>query len=769
MRDELSKDVIHLGEELKKHQDCESLRLSYKIKSEEKTKLASSISTQNTKLAELKADKSILTNEKQQLQPSVAHYEVTREQLGQWNTKLTLHQELDNNSRALLQNRSKKITEQKQLEEMASKQLQVYEDTSKRVEELKDANVELEIIKQNILQSENTINDCKSLATLLANWNSSNQEFQAKQQSYLVSSRKSRELSDLFTHNNQIFMDEQAGILAETLEEGSPCPVCGSTHHLAYAKLTENAPTKESLKTMKENSDKALEAANHDMSETKSLQVKKDGLKEQVKVSWNIIFPTLPIETLSYTSASDNLHVHQEQLDAAHKDILLKLNKANSDVEELQKLAKLLPALQEGVKTNQDNLIACNIEIAQLDNELTNYINQVKKQWENSEEICEDNLIYILEQIGTLLQTQCNNLETTLNNLNNSKIRLKKIEEELLPANEKSQELSTTLLQNHTIEATQITTTLSSLTEQLTKLEDTLTYENKDQVQVQIAAKNALISSLKDAFEASEEKYNTEKTHYTLLEGQLSSLKETIADMPDIDIPSLDTKVLEKKEEIKTTQGELQALVSQLDSNTRNLQHIQAKSVELLKVEQKFQWMKSLSDTANGTLTKKERIMLETFIQMGYFDRVTRRANIRLMKMTSGQFELKRREDVGSSSGKKGLDLDVVDHYNGSTRSVKTLSGGESFKASLALALGLADEIQSNAGGIKLDTMFVDEGFGSLDEESLQQAIKILMELGDGNRLVGIISHVNELKEKIDKQLIITKNASEGSSHRIIL
>ena len=112
--------------------------------------------------------------------------------------------------------------------------------------------------------------------------------------------------------------------------------------------------------------------------------------------------------------------------------------------------------------------------------------------------------------------------------------------------------------------------------------------------------------------------------------------------------------------------------------------------------------------------------------------------------------------------------MDVIDHNNGSERSVKSLSGGESFKASLSLALGLADEIQSTAGGIHLETMFVDEGFGSLDEESLQQAIRALTGLTNGNRLVGIISHVAELKEKIDKQIVVTKDRSGGSRVEII-
>ena len=116
-----------------------------------------------------------------------------------------------------------------------------------------------------------------------------------------------------------------------------------------------------------------------------------------------------------------------------------------------------------------------------------------------------------------------------------------------------------------------------------------------------------------------------------------------------------------------------------------------------------------------------------------------------------------------------GLELDVIDHYNGSVRSVKTLSGGESFKASLSLALGLSDEIQCSAGGIQLDTMFVDEGFGSLDENSIEQAMRALSGLSDGNRLVGMISHVQALKQRIDKQIVVTKDKSGGSRAEIIV
>ncbi len=212
------------------------------------------------------------------------------------------------------------------------------------------------------------------------------------------------------------------------------------------------------------------------------------------------------------------------------------------------------------------------------------------------------------------------------------------------------------------------------------------------------------------------------------------------------------------------------ALHVRKESNEAIRAKLRTQQETLTQVEEEWSWMKALSDTANGTITGKARVMLETYIQMRYFDRILARANVRLMTMSSGQYELVRRTETTSRQGKSGLDLDVVDHYNGTRRSVRTLSGGESFEASLSLALGLSDEIQSSAGGIQLDTMFVDEGFGSLDEDALDQAMRALTALGEGNHLVGIISHVTELKDRIEKKIIVIKNRTQagvGSSVRV--
>lgn len=177
--------------------------------------------------------------------------------------------------------------------------------------------------------------------------------------------------------------------------------------------------------------------------------------------------------------------------------------------------------------------------------------------------------------------------------------------------------------------------------------------------------------------------------------------------------------------------------------------------------------MQNLSDTANGELKGRDRIAFESFIQAHYFEQIIAAANQRLNYMTSGRYELIRQTQSTSLRGQSGLELDVMDYYTGKQRSVKTLSGGESFKASLALALGLSDIVQQYAGGVEIDAMFVDEGFGSLDAESRQQAISILNGLSGDSRMVGIISHVAEFRENIDTQIVVSRG-TRGSTIQIV-
>ena len=233
-------------------------------------------------------------------------------------------------------------------------------------------------------------------------------------------------------------------------------------------------------------------------------------------------------------------------------------------------------------------------------------------------------------------------------------------------------------------------------------------------------------------------------------------------------LPALEAKLTALQGQRTRLAETEKALTARLVPNRKALAEYRIHAAQLAQLDQRWQWVSALAATAGGTLSSKQKIRLEAYIQMHYLDRILIHANTRLMQMTAGQYELER---IGAENQKSqsGLDLGVIDHYNGTRRSVKTLSGGESFKASLALALGLSDEVQSAAGGIRLDTLFLDEGFGSLDEDSLEQAIRVLAGLTEGDRLVGIISHVGALKERIDHQVVVKKARTGGSTVELVV
>ncbi|HHT20155.1 MAG TPA: SMC family ATPase [Tissierellia bacterium] len=255
------------------------------------------------------------------------------------------------------------------------------------------------------------------------------------------------------------------------------------------------------------------------------------------------------------------------------------------------------------------------------------------------------------------------------------------------------------------------------------------------------------------------------RSHQKVLLAKQQTLEEQLAGAKEIDLGALKTESEDLMAQRTSLEKQLETLRNRLFSNQKSLVELEASIADYHQTGEHLSWLKNLSDTATGQLANKPKIQFETYLQMAYFEEIIYRANQRLVAMTNDQYELIRQQGGGARS-QMGLDLDVIDHYNGTRRSVRTLSGGESFKASLALALGLSDVIQSFAGGVQLDSMFIDEGFGSLDEESLQAAIRTLAELSLGNRLVGIISHVRELKEQIDAKVVITKDRT-GSSIRL--
>lgn len=306
--------------------------------------------------------------------------------------------------------------------------------------------------------------------------------------------------------------------------------------------------------------------------------------------------------------------------------------------------------------------------------------------------------------------------------------------------------------------------------EQATELAAGLRFRNRSEAETKMNEILGRAKKLQDSFDTAEKRYNAVIQDIKTLEGQIKALTDTLESAEKLELAKLE----EDKTAVRDELGRIRLLMqdgnSRIRANETAMANISRKSDELSAKEKKYVSVKSLYDTASGNVSGKNKINLEAYIQMSYFDRIIQRANLRFLKMSDGQYELGRVTDSSDRRSQIGLDLCVVDHYNGSRRDVKSLSGGESFMASLSLALGLSDEVQASAGGIQIDTMFVDEGFGSLDtEKTLPQAYKALVSVTEGRKLVGIISHVTELKEKIDKQIVVEKDRTGRAKARLVV
>ena len=246
---------------------------------------------------------------------------------------------------------------------------------------------------------------------------------------------------------------------------------------------------------------------------------------------------------------------------------------------------------------------------------------------------------------------------------------------------------------------------------------------------------------------------NTKKT----LESTIKLLEQEVKDKKIVDVSEKEKQLNAINEEYKNLDDiytKLNAALEKLKTSTSNIENYLE---ENKKVQSEYNIIKVLSDTANGSLIGKQRITFENYVQSYFMQTVLVEANKRLIKMTDSRYELKRKETEARLNAKTGLDFSIFDSYTGKERDVASLSGGEKFKASLALALGLSDAISNNRGGIKIDSLFIDEGFGSLDSESLNQALNILSDLSGNDKLVGVISHVSELMSRIDNKILVNK------------
>lgn len=365
------------------------------------------------------------------------------------------------------------------------------------------------------------------------------------------------------------------------------------------------------------------------------------------------------------------------------------------------------------------------------------------------------------------LQTEIEDFNKELEKIENSIHRKEKLNE-LIPSKEEACQKAEEARTKAGTQIDVLNSKITNLENQYDELRSKLPFPDKKTAMERQEDAQRKLKDLKKAQETADQEYLEKKEALSKVQSAIEQLNAQLADQPERDTDVLTSQkdsLTQQQNSIRQTQ---KAVDYRITANKKVEKDIADKASELAELEQRYAWMKALSDTANGTVSGKAKVELETYIQSAFFDRILLRANIRLQKMSGGQYDLKRRAVPDNLKQQFGLELDIIDHINASERSVNTLSGGESFLASLALALGLSDEVQMSTG-IRLDTLFVDEGFGSLDPEALNKAYNTLASLTEGNRLVGIISHVAELKERIDKQIVVTKNRDGGSTAEIIV
>lgn len=577
---------------------------------------------------------------------------------------MSKYQELTQCENGLTEN-AKALEANRREIEAATKNHQTLEQSIKQKDAellgIKNPEAEIESKKNRQKELQTTDNNLTQLADNMKAYHKSEEKYQTLQKKVKETEEDRKKAAKDYDEKYHLFIAEQAGYLAEELQEGKPCPVCGSIHHPQPATKAPQAPTKEQLE--------ALKKSFSDL-ETKA------------------------------TNAATACSSHQASMETTKQQLCSEISK---------------------------NLGACEFEQAEA---------QIAQR---------------LKEI----QHELNTLSAELKSLKDQRQRKEALEKELPTDREKLQELAR---KNSELELKKATleTDKKNLEEKLENLKKGLDFPTEKEAQKELENRRDRKTKLEEAIKIATDNINQYNNAIAGIDSKIKLLAESIKTVPTVDVEKVEQQIAELTQQKQQKEEGINQLYSNNETNRGIVSNVESTLNTLTALERDYQMKKSLSDTANGLLSGKEKISLETYVQTAYFERIIQRANTRLMVMSGGQYELRRRTASGGNS-QSGLELNVLDHYNGKERDVNSLSGGEQFKASLSLALGLSDEIQASAGGIQLDTMFVDEGFGSLDDRSLEQALKALNELTEGNRLIGIISHVAELK-KIDRQIVVTKD-----------
>ncbi|WP_242236497.1 AAA family ATPase [Bacillus cereus group sp. BfR-BA-01316] len=627
-----------------------------------------------------------------------------------------------------LQNAEIQIGKLKEGMQKLDEQLEVHTNEKQRMSgELQQLEVALEQYVAKVEELTNMREDAKVLKQAYDVW----QEKQKYEQEKEIAFHKMQQAVSAYENMERRWLSEQAGILALHLHDGESCPVCGSMDHPKKATEQSNAIDEKALNELREKKNVAEKS------------------HVQLEEKWNfyrVQYEQVIEEVLKRGYRSEELVETYSALVQKGKQLAAEVNTLKASEETRKKIAVNIKSVEEKVEELQKQ----KREVETIQHRTEMECMQLRTSYEHDKQNIPESLQTVqawkvqfdqaLQELR-LMEDEWEKVQEAYQHLQNENIRIQvehdSASNQFNSAKEKKEETFTRFMK----ELEQ-----SGFTDQLTYTESKLNDAEMDKLQQEI---QSYYSSLE------------------VLTKQIEELKADLKDKEYMDISSLDEQVKELEinlDIIKEKRQRAQNAVSYITDLHENIKRIDE---QIHEEEKAFQELVDLYEVMKGD--NDSRISFERYILIEYLEQIVQIANERLRKLSNGQFYLKRSERVEKRNRQSGLGLDVYDAYTDQTRDVKTLSGGEKFNASLCLALGMADVIQAYEGGISIETMFIDEGFGSLDEESLTKAVDALIDLQKSGRFIGVISHVQELKNAMPAVLEVTKQKDGCSQTRFVV
>lgn len=609
------------------------------------------------------------------------------------------------------------------------------DDMGKQIEALHDIQMKLADKRIAWKESKKLEERMKTASDFVDELEACRKEQQMEQKQYLVLERKFSAADQLYRRHELVWLRGQAGILAKSLQDGIPCPVCGSMEHPRPAVPEQDIPSEQQMETEKQAMEDCRAALQKQSVVCAGSQSKTEAAQKNVQRAMQELFETMEVS-------------HQDLILAQKKQQAqtLKLQQQGTELAKQEKEGLAIQKKRDDLLTGQPKLEADT--------------RQAEADWHQAQTQAEAAKAAAQALRAAIPFDNLKLLEIQLQQKKSERDSLTKQLDEAKTAWEQHQRKLASAQEVLSAEKGQLQQSMQSVEKAVQEWKASL-----------IEAGFATGEAYQHALLAPEELQSREHAVQKFTQDFVAAVKlekEYAAAAPKGELADMEQLMQARQRaeaDCHACETQRSQLSERIQVNTGILQKIAAVQEQQVELEQQTAALRELSQTANGELNGKQKLMLEQYVQSAYFERVLQRANLRLRDMTQGRYEMQRRKKAENNRSQSGLDIDVMDYYTGRCRSVKTLSGGESFLGALALALGMSDVIQSYAGGVRVETVFIDEGFGSLDSTALEQAISVLVKLSGGDRLIGIISHVTELKDRIGQQIIVQRSTHGSTAH----